>query len=71
MENLIETDVLTAATRIKEAFDSLYLQQRKMTSGQLEFINGLKKYFVKNKTLSEKQSSALFEMGKYMNNGAL
>jgi len=68
---MIETIDLTKNTRIKECFDSLYLHQKNMTSAQLEFVNGLKKYFVKNKTLSEKQSSALFEMAKYMNNGAL
>ena len=63
---MIETNELTMNVRIKECFDFLYQHQRDLTSGQLEFVNGLKKHFDKNKTLSDKQAKILFEMVKYM-----
>lgn len=47
---------------IKELFDSLYLREKNMTAGQLSFIRSCKKYFAKNKTLSEKQLSALISI---------
>jgi len=52
---------------IKEVFDFLYQHEKDLTSGQVDFINGLKKYFTRNKILSEKQSKALFDIKKYLN----
>jgi len=52
--------------RIKETFDKLYLNEKQLSSGQTQFIEGCKKYFRKNKSLSEKQSEALFEITKYL-----
>jgi hypothetical protein len=51
---------------IKETFDFLYLNEKHLTLSQKDFINGLKKYFTRNKTLSEKQQKALFEITKYV-----
>jgi hypothetical protein len=44
---------------IKETFDFLYLNERYLSTSQTEFVRGLKTYFNRNKTLSEKQQSAL------------
>ena len=52
---------------IKEAFDFLYLNEVCLTLAQTEFIESLKKYFIKNKTLSEKQQKALSEIKRYLN----
>lgn len=57
MKNLIE---------IKELFDSLYLCEKQLTAGQMQFIEGCKKYFKKNNCLSDKQSEALREIRKYI-----
>jgi len=51
---------------IKEAFDFLYLHEKDLSSGQIDFIQGLKRYFTRNKTLSEKQCQALFEIREYL-----
>jgi len=51
---------------IKETFDFLYLNERLLSLNQIEFIRGLQKYFKKHKTLSEKQTTALFEIRKYL-----
>jgi len=66
MNDLVETDKLTAAVRIRETFNFLYLHQRILTAGQLEFIRGCKKYFTKYKTLSEKQMKILSEIMKWI-----
>lgn len=54
------------AVKIKETFDFLYLNQRLLTVGQMDFIQSLKKYFTKNKQLSEKQAATLFKIKKYL-----
>lgn len=51
---------------IKECFDFLYLNERYLSASQSEFIAGLKRYYHKNKELSEKQISALMEIRKYL-----
>lgn len=52
---------------IKETFDFLYLNEKKMTANQFDFVQSLKKYYAKNKTLSEKQQKTLLEIKKYLN----
>jgi hypothetical protein len=52
--------------KIKEAFDFFYLNEKHLTASQKDFINGLKKYFTRNKTLSENQEKALFEITRYI-----
>jgi predicted transcriptional regulator len=53
--------------KIKETFDYLYLYEKNMTMAQKDFIASLKKYYQKNKKLSEKQTATLFEIKKYLN----
>ena len=53
-------------TEIKEAFDYLYLNEQHLTAGQVDFIRGLRKYFARNKTLSELQTEALLRIRKYL-----
>lgn len=49
---------------IKEIFDSLYLCEKQLTAGQMQFINSVQKQFRRDKTLSEKQLSVLREIRK-------
>ena len=51
---------------LKETFDFLYLNERYLTTGQSDFIASMKRYYNRNKTLSDKQISALFEIRKYL-----
>jgi len=51
---------------VKELFDFLYLQQRHLTASQENFIGGLKRYYRRNKQLSEKQVSALKDIAKFL-----
>lgn len=44
---------------IKDVFSTLYLYESKMTTGQLHFVDGCKKHYKHNKSLSEKQLSVL------------
>lgn len=53
--------------RIKEQFDFLYLNEKRLSLSQKDFINSLKKYFIRNKNLSENQQKALTEIVKYTN----
>jgi len=53
-------------TAIKEIFDSLYLCEKQLTAGQMQFINSVQKQFRRDKTLSEKQLAALREIRKYI-----
>jgi hypothetical protein len=57
---------MKSTIEIKEAFDHLYLNQDSLSSAQIEFVDSLKKYFKKEKNLTEKQQAALFEIKKYM-----
>jgi hypothetical protein len=54
------------AQQIKETFDFLYLNEKQLSAGQSDFISGCKRYYHKNKELSEKQLSALMEIRKYL-----
>jgi hypothetical protein len=51
---------------IEETFDVLYLNQRYLSAGQADFVAGLKRYYRRNKQLTEKQLSALLEIKKFM-----
>jgi len=53
--------------KIKETFEYLYLHEKNLTAGQSDFVRSLKRYFQKNKQLSEKQTAALLEIKKYLN----
>jgi len=57
MENIV---------KIKETFDYLYLHQRYLTSGQMDFLRGAKRYFQRNKELSNKQLLVLRDILKYL-----
>jgi hypothetical protein len=48
---------------IKDLFSDL--GSKKLTESQVRFVDGAKRYFKRNKTLSEKQINVLFEMRKY------
>lgn len=51
---------------IRETFDKLYLNEKQLTAWQVDFIRGCRKYYQRNKTLSEKQLAALREIKKYL-----
>jgi len=53
---------------IKETFDYLAEHETALSLTQIDFIKSLRKYFRRNKKLSEKQQGVLFEIRKYMNN---
>lgn len=53
--------------KIKEQFDFLYLNEKRLTLSQKDYINSLKKYFIRNKKLSENQLKVLNEIVKYTN----
>ena len=52
--------------RAKEIFDTLYLNEKQLTSGQVAFINSCKKQLKKNRTLSMKQIEILQQMKRYL-----
>lgn len=54
---------------IKSLFKFLEENQSSLTENGANFIHSLKKYFTHNKTLTEKQQTALFEIKKYLNVG--
>jgi hypothetical protein len=51
---------------IKEAFSFLQVHERQLSLSQIDFVKSLKNYWAKNKRLSERQKTALFEIRKYM-----
>ncbi len=51
---------------IKEVFEFLYLNEQQLSLTQISFIKSLKKYYGRNKTLSERQRKVLFEIRKYI-----
>lgn len=51
---------------IISAFDYLKKNEPDMKPGQISFIGSLKKYFNKNKRLSNGQESILFEIKNYV-----
>ena len=56
---------------IKQLFNSLAEIAGKMTTGQLELVKGMQKYYRKNKQLSEKQLNVLNEILKYCSDGTV
>jgi len=58
--------VVKNLVEIKELFDSLYLCEKQLTAGQVQFINSVQKQFRRDKTLSEKQLAALREIRKFI-----
>jgi len=52
--------------KIKETFDKLYLNEKQLTAGQLQFIDGCKKHFKRYGELSEKQITVLNDIRKYL-----
>jgi hypothetical protein len=50
-----------------DLFTELFSNEKRLTTGQLIFIRNVKKHFAKNKILSEKQTSALVDIRKYLN----
>jgi len=57
------------AVRIKELFDSLYLSERELTAGQMDFINSCRKQFTRTKELSNKQLAILKDIKKCLLQG--
>jgi len=53
-------------TEIKELFDFLYVNERQLTAGQMDFIQGCKKQFARTKQLSEKQISVLKDIKQFL-----
>lgn len=51
---------------MKEALKFLQENESKLSLNQIDFIKGLRKYFKRNKTLTERQQQALFEITKYV-----
>jgi hypothetical protein len=47
---------------IKEAFKELSHYAGSLTQGQLDFIKGLQHYYIRYKTLTEKQRKVLFDI---------
>ena len=54
---------------IKKLFESLAERAGKMTTGQLELVKGMQKYYRKNKQLSERQLNVLNEILKFSDSG--
>jgi hypothetical protein len=52
---------------IKEAFSFLQMHERQFSLSQIDFVKSLKNYWTKNKRLSKRQKTALFEIWKYIN----
>jgi len=52
-------------SEIKEIFEFMARNSGRLTLGQTEFIMSLQKYYRKHKTLSDRQTAALFEIRKY------
>ncbi|HUX56002.1 MAG TPA: hypothetical protein VMV77_03445 [Bacteroidales bacterium] len=51
---------------VKELLDQLYICEKQLTSGQMNFIHSCKKEFTREKTLSEKQIAVLKEIRKFL-----
>ncbi len=47
---------------IKEVFGDLSRRAGRMTSGQLDFVKSLQRYYERYKTLSDKQKKVLFDI---------
>lgn len=57
---------MKSETLIKELFDSIYLREKHLTLGQVNFIQSLKKQFNKKKELSDKQVSTLKDILRFL-----
>jgi len=55
---------MKTTTAIKELLDSLYLCEKQLTAGQMQFIDSVKKYYKKYHTLSGKQIYILIDIKK-------
>lgn len=51
---------------IRDVFIDLVENSTRLSDSQLELIKSMKKYYVRNKKLSEKQLSTLLEIKKYL-----
>jgi hypothetical protein len=60
MENCINTVAIT------ELFDWLYLCEKQLTAGQMDFIREARKQFRRNKSLSERQFEVLKDIRKHL-----
>lgn len=49
---------------IKDLFDTLYLNESKLTPGQTDFVDSVKKQFKKSKSVSDKQIEVLRDIKK-------
>ena len=54
--------------RIKEIFDLFYLNEKQLTAFQAEFVHSCKKYFAKNRVITEKQFAILQDIARYLPN---
>jgi len=52
--------------KIKELFDNLYLHDRQLTAAEKDFVSGCRKYFQKNKQLSDRQIRVLKDILKFL-----
>lgn len=59
-----KTKKMTDFKGIKETFKYLGSHENRMTPGQFAFIASTKKYFTRNKLLSERQFNALMDIKK-------
>jgi len=57
---------MSGMDEIKEVFSYLALHEQKLSLSEIDFVRSLKKYFTRNKKLSERQKTALFEIRKFM-----
>lgn len=67
MQTTSDTMTTEEKARIKEAFHFLDVNASRISDSGRSFILSLKKQFLKNKTLSEKQKKALFEIKENLN----
>ena len=49
---------------VKDLFDTLYLNESKLTPGQTDFVDSVKKQFKKSRSVSEKQIEILRDIKK-------
>ena len=56
---------------IKEAFEDLSMRAGRLTTGQLDFVKSLRRYYERYKTLSEKQRKVLFDIRNSLMSSAL
>jgi len=52
--------------QVRELFDNIYLRERELTSGEMDFFRSCQKQFRKTKQLSTKQIRILRDILKYL-----